>query len=213
MHINTVIEVEDLLLHLRIRRWLSDFDEIRMPEKGDPEQKDLFILDHIPNLPSTDSEWILIVETLDQSMIQNTSLFSAFDVIIGGEEDERFRYSINAFLHWRKTREHLLCFNQETMDQVRRRRMEWIRNIEEENAGYDQNLISAICSCLQEHTDHWWTVAELAILLDASKTTLRKYMEELERRNRVQFRMRYGKGRPSREYTIKSNTAWKKVKL
>lgn len=148
----------------------------------------------------------VILITADKSIdaVQEAFRYGAVDYLIKPFTFERFRAALLKYQKQREGFERLSEVGQNAIDKY----VFVARNEETQSSdlvkGLNVQTYDQIWSVINEWESGYFTAEEIAEKLGMARVTVRRYMEYMQKEDRLEIQLEYGKvGRPQHRYTVK----------
>lgn len=156
-----------------------------------------------------DTDVILITADKSTESVSEALRYGAMDYLVKPFKFQRFEEALLRYKRMKAKLETRNEMNQETIDSLTKKAgrlnsndMDILLDDEFKNQTYNK-----ILSFIMEHKDSYFSAAEIGMALGISRITARKYLDELEKEERVIMEPEYGSvGRPQNKYRWNSNS-------
>lgn len=175
----------------------------------------LVLLDvYLPDMMGTDLVWyirqhfkqtdiIMVTAAGEMEVIQDALRGGVFDYLVKPILFDRFKESMERYLYYIQTISTSSTFDQQQLDQLLRRSKgkENVNTSARLPKGIDGMTLEKVVEILKEQTKQGLTAEQVGVMMGASRTTARRYLEYLVSIKRIRADLTYGTvGRPERKY-------------
>lgn len=158
------------------------------------------------------SDVIFITADNNTDTFKEAFRYGAIDYIIKPFVLARFKSALLNYANRRNDLKKIDAINQEVVDQYVYRNTELEETNKDINSmkGFSQHTFDKIMKVIEELDDQTFTAEEIAQMIGVSRITARRYLDYLEREDRLEIELEYGKvGRPQNKYKIKNRKSWR----
>ncbi|MGF7058205.1 response regulator [Brassicibacter mesophilus] len=173
-----------------------------------PQGKGLDFLKWI-RMKAIKSDVILITADRSMDTVEEAFRYGAVDYLVKPFVFDRFKEAMLQYKNRKLNLENNNCLDQEDIDKYILNEKKVNQKIADELGdmkGFSQYTYEKVLSFLEEMKDKTFTAQQVAKKIGVSRITARRYLDFLEKEQKVVLELEYGKvGRPQNKYKIKED--------
>jgi response regulator of citrate/malate metabolism len=171
-----------------------------------PKQKGLDLLKWI-RMENLKSDVILITADKSMETVEEAFRYGAVDYLIKPFMFKRFKEALIQYKNRKNSFSSINNVEQEIIDRYTlndKKVFDSEKSDENDIKGFSTHTYEKILECINEMKDKSFTAEEIAKLVGVSRITARRYLDQLEKEQKLILELEYGKvGRPKNRYRLK----------